>query len=898
MSDSTSRTKSVAENVPATSENGVSGLTKQPSESSQYVAAVDRTVIAQSPIAGLGEFYPTGTVATLARVLIGQQLDHYQLHELVGGGGMGAVFRASDTRLDRIVAVKVIPSLGRDLETLKRFRIEAQSAAKLDHPHIARVYYVGETEAWSYIVFEYVEGTNLRDLVVRQGPLSIDDAVCYTCQVAEALQHAADRLVVHRDIKPSNVLVTADGIIKVVDMGLARTTAMDRSTNDLTASGVTLGTFDYISPEQARDPRAADVRSDLYSLGCTLYYMLTGRPPYPDGTAMQKLLMHGSVQADDPRNFRDDISADLSAIIQKLMAKKPDERYQQPVDLIADLQCLADLENLTKSRHAVGIVVAPLTNERTFLEIAMPWLMGALAVLGSTWYLHSQYSVSAAFIIPPSETETRSSVEELDGKDTKVEIALAPYLENPLKMDKTIDFAATESGEAIAMTESFTGPTIPKADALEMLNGNATRASSIGSLSLTGNHLLLQNSKSRPFASETTKSKVRALWVRPFESTDPVADHGSEYRVITGNLADAMALADSESEIDEIVLDDDVWILDRTLSIKRSSLAIRSAPDRKARIEVRIPRQVMSSMEGNTVNDRIVGIDVGSSQFILNDLDLYTVSPDSGSGSLCLIGLAPGGSVRVMRSTITMSSNGGTWKTSSIGATRAVPTISQAASRAIREPLQIFFEDVIVRGEGDLVALEPAQRTEFRWQNGLVAVGGRMFEIAGARESSRTPPTIRVDLEQVTVAARQGFARIRLSKEYPHPVCLSRDSKNCVYSSDSGYPLTAIENVDLGDPKEIDRTISAWLDLRGRDNAYDEQIDTLLKWTSPKGTPSKIAFQSASQDYFSERAPETSIRWSNPRPVEKPFERQTAGDYLQREGNFRPGFKPELLPNH
>ncbi len=897
MSDSTSRTQSVAENASAGLENGVSGPHPPPMESSQFAPVVDRTVIAQSPIAGPDEFYPTGTVATLARVLIGRQLDHFLLHELVGGGGMGAVFRASDTRLDRIVAVKVIPSLGRDLETLKRFRIEAQSAAKLDHPHIARVYYVGETEAWSYIVFEYVEGTNLRDLIVRQGPLSIDDAVCYTCQVAEALQHAADRSVVHRDIKPSNVLVTSDGIIKVVDMGLARTTALDRSTNDLTASGVTLGTFDYISPEQARDPRAADVRSDLYSLGCTLYYLLTGRPPYPDGTAMQKLLMHGTVNADDPRDYRDDVSADLSAIIRKLMAKKPEDRYQQPVDLIADLQCLANIENLTKSQQAVGLVVSPVVTDRTLFEISIPWVFGMLAILGSTWYLHSQYEASASFVIPLA-IEPAPTIDEPPRREPKVDRPLASYFERTANTDKTIEFPSSDPLGIIVPTDSFVGPPIPEDDGLAIADIGTAKASSIGLLAFSGNNTSLSVPKASTLVPGALTAKGRVLCVRQFESTELAADPASEHRTITGNLEQAFALAEADSEIEEIWLDDDVWIVDKSLTLKRSNIAIRSAPDRKARIEVRIPRNLMPSRERNALSDRIVGFNVGPNQLILNDLDLYMVSPDSGTGSLCLLGLSPGGSVRVMRSTVTLSNIGASWKASCIGAVPPTSSMMPSTSRNTHEPLGIVMEDLVIRGEGDLVAMEAAQRTELSWRNGLLALSGRMFDLGGARESSRMPATIRVKLEHVTIAARQGFARIRLSKENAFPICLSRDSNDCVYSNDRGFPLVAIENVDLGDIDSIPDSLATWLDLRGNDNAYDEQIDTLLKWLSPEGVASRIGFESAAQKYFSERAPEMTVRWIHPRPIRKPFEQQTAGDYLQRDGNFRPGFRPELLPNH
>ncbi|MDZ4848730.1 MAG: serine/threonine-protein kinase [Pirellulaceae bacterium] len=897
MSDSTNRTPTVVDGAPANPESGVSELSKQRSGSSHLSPLVDRTVIAQSPIAGPGEFYPTGTVASLARVLIGMQLDHYLLHELIGGGGMGAVFRASDTRLDRVVAVKVIPNLGRDLETLRRFRIEAQSAAKLDHPNIARVYYVGETEAWSYIVFEYVEGVNLRDLVVRHGPLRIDDAVCYTCQVAEALQHASERAVVHRDIKPSNVLVTPEGFIKVVDMGLARTTALDRSTNDLTASGVTLGTFDYISPEQARDPRAADVRSDLYSLGCTLYYMLTGRPPFPEGTAMQKLLMHGSVQADDARDFRDDVSADLSAIIKKLMAKKPADRYQEPIDLVADLQCLAELESLTKSQRAVGLAASPALVDRSLFETAMPWIVGLLAIVGSTWYLHSQHIASASFDIPRIEEtvsasfQTPPKTEEIQGFKGLFDNSTTIF-EKPLSAEKPFEFFSTGTEQAKASSDLLKD--------VENLSA-AKPENSVGSSNVSLPNSRIQNPKPSTLYEERAKSNARVLVVRSLESTEPMVDQGLEFREMVGDLADAFVIADSDLAIEEIWLDDDFWIVDSTLELKREMLVIRSAPNRKARIELRIPRRVVMSSNNSLSNDKLIGIHIGSNQLVLDDLDMTLVSPDSGSGSVSMLGLSQGGSVRVLNSTLSLSSQGSAWKTSGIASVFDIASANLSALQANQDPLQIELEDVVFRGEGDLLSLEVGQRTELEWRNGLLAVSGRMLEIGGSRESSRTPPTIRVDLEQVTVAARQGFARIRLTQENSYPVYLSRDSINCTYSCDHSRAVVTLENVAIEQSDDRDLAkgeLSSWLSLRGRDNAYDEQIDELIRWTSPRGVVTRIGFEEASTDFFAERALETSVRWVTPHPVQKPFEQQSAGDYLQRNGSFRPGFRPELLPNH
>ncbi|MCO6454657.1 MAG: serine/threonine protein kinase, partial [Pirellulaceae bacterium] len=288
---------------------------------------------------------------------------------------MGAVFRAIDTMLGRTVAVKVVGSAGADDDTLRRFRNEAQSAARLDHENIARVYYVGEDAGWNYIVFEFIEGVNIRDLVEHKGPLSLDEAVTYTLQVADALEHASRRDVVHRDIKPSNVLVTADGRAKLVDMGLARLHQVESSAEDLTASGVTLGTFDYISPEQARDPRATDVRSDLYSLGCTFYFMLTGFPPFPHGTVLQKLLSHSSEEPPDPSQYRDDLTEEVIAIINKLLAKSPRDRYQQPRDLIVDLKLLAEQLGLSSASHAGKIWIAPAQPQESFAERHLPWLV-------------------------------------------------------------------------------------------------------------------------------------------------------------------------------------------------------------------------------------------------------------------------------------------------------------------------------------------------------------------------------------------------------------------------------------------------------------------------------------------------------------------------------------------
>ena len=326
---------------------------------------------------------PSDSVSRIlhGRILPGERLGHFELMQYVGGGGMGKVFRAHDTRLARSVALKILaPEHAADHETVARFQNEAQSAARLDHENIARVYYVGEDRGLHYIVFEFIEGVNVRDLVASRGPLPLGEAVSYALQVADALAHASERNVVHRDIKPSNLLITPAGQAKLIDMGLARLREAD-SAVDLTASGVTLGTFDYISPEQARDPRNADVRSDIYSLGCTLFYMLTGRPPFVGGTMLQKLLQHQADQPPDLQQFRPELPDEVNRILRKMLAKDPRHRYATPTELVDDLIVVARAAGLRptapggRTWAVLGTPVAP------YFYRHLPWVVSLLGLI-------------------------------------------------------------------------------------------------------------------------------------------------------------------------------------------------------------------------------------------------------------------------------------------------------------------------------------------------------------------------------------------------------------------------------------------------------------------------------------------------------------------------------------
>jgi serine/threonine protein kinase len=293
--------------------------------------------------------------------LHGQRLAHFELLEPIGVGGMAAVIRARDLQLDRCVALKILPpEMANDPENVLRFQREARAAARLDHEHIARVYFCGEDQSLHFIAFEFVEGENLRTIIDRRGPLPVRDGIHYLLQIATGLVHAAERGVIHRDIKPSNIIISPNGRAKMVDMGLARSLETPAS-GDLTHSGVTLGTFDYISPEQAMEPREADIRSDIYSLGCTFYHALTGQPPVPEGTAAKKLHHHQSVLPLDPRQLNPAIPDEVAAILGRMMAKDPKDRYQHPEELVQHLMAVAQKLGVgPESSSGVLYIEAPL----------------------------------------------------------------------------------------------------------------------------------------------------------------------------------------------------------------------------------------------------------------------------------------------------------------------------------------------------------------------------------------------------------------------------------------------------------------------------------------------------------------------------------------------------------
>jgi serine/threonine protein kinase len=263
----------------------------------------------------------------------------YKLLELIAVGGMGAVYLCEHIHMRRLVALKFLPKeLTQSPEAVERFSREARAIAALDHPNIVRAFDLHRSDQYHYLIMEYVDGRNLADLVTQFGPFSVDRAVNYIVQAACGLQHAHDLGWVHRDIKPGNLLLDRRGVIKVLDLGLARlwNNAQDRLTTDFDNPNV-LGTADYISPEQALASSEVDIRADIYSLGATLYYLLTGEQIFPAQTMAQKLLMHQTRPVPSVRALKPEVPEGLEHVLNKMLAKSPTQRHQSPAELVMAL---------------------------------------------------------------------------------------------------------------------------------------------------------------------------------------------------------------------------------------------------------------------------------------------------------------------------------------------------------------------------------------------------------------------------------------------------------------------------------------------------------------------------------------------------------------------------------
>jgi tRNA A-37 threonylcarbamoyl transferase component Bud32 len=266
-------------------------------------------------------------------------LGNYRVLDQIGAGGMGAVYLCEHRSLARRVAIKVLPpDRCQDALTVERFYREARAVAALNHPNIVRAFDVDSVGNLHFLVMEYVEGRTLHELVHKHGPQDVGRAAGYVRQAALGLQHVHEAGLVHRDVKPGNLLRDKHGVIKLLDLGLARFfTANDEGLTRKFDDKSILGTADYIAPEQAMNSHDVDIRADIYSLGATFYHLLTGRPPFEGGSVAQKLLWHQMRNPEPVRAVRPEVPEELAAVLDRMMLKNPDRRFQTPAEVAAAL---------------------------------------------------------------------------------------------------------------------------------------------------------------------------------------------------------------------------------------------------------------------------------------------------------------------------------------------------------------------------------------------------------------------------------------------------------------------------------------------------------------------------------------------------------------------------------
>jgi len=798
---------------------------------------------------------PGGTVVPApsheqSKLLAGERLGPYELIEFAGGGGMGAVFRARDTMLNREVAIKVLArDQAADDETLKRFKNEAQSAARLDHENIARVYFVGEDRGLNFIVFEFIEGQNVRQLVDRTGPLRLDDAVSYVLQIADALAHASAREVVHRDIKPSNILITAQGKAKLVDMGLARLHGIQPGTEDLTASGVTLGTFDYISPEQARDPRSADVRSDIYSLGCTFYFMLTGRPPFPEGTVLQKLLQHNSDDPIDPREYNPGLPEAVTTVLRKMLAKDPQRRYQQPAELIADLLHLGDQLGLGRSEIRLASKWETTVDEGSAWARFLPWFLPAAlllaVVLGLEWYDRS--------------AEQRRRAVEIAGNDPQ------PPLRNGPAAPGTAPRGGTATGTR-GTEPSAAGPGIVplRSGPTQVMPDDDSAGPAVAATS------------ANPADAGTIPSRLPA----PREGVLVVSDDVEG----AGRFSSLRAACNAAKNGDVVELCFDGERLERPLALNNLKVTVRAGDGYRPMLSFRpaetvapnLPQSMITLAGGRLT---LVGVEV---EFVVPSpqempVDLWT-----------LFDLEDHEALSLDRCALTVRNFGADGRAYhpdvAVFATSAPPGGAAAmmnmpmpgADMTPREPTEVRILNTLVRGEAALFRGAELRPVTFNASNVLAAMSEAMFVVRGGAMPPRDAD-LRVDLRHVTAVGGGEFLKIAGGFEAPFLPPIQIHCFDSILATLGGAPLTAMDGVDAG--ADFQDTLE-WDAERVFYEGY--RADAFWQLTSPAGTKS-LSFDDWQAHWGPQRERQNvwgGLRWDRAAAAAAEFHRVRPDDYV------------------
>jgi serine/threonine-protein kinase len=905
-----------------------SPATVEAGDSANRVLLPDRqkTVISRSRPEGSSSLPPPINPLEMAVMLEGQRLGHFQLGQFVGGGGMGAVFRAVDTMLDRTVAVKILSRSHNDDEIIRRFKNEAQSAARLDHPNIARVYYVGEDQGWNYIVFEFIEGVNIRDLVESKGPLSLDEAFSYTLQIAEALEHACSRDVVHRDIKPSNVLIMPDGRAKLVDMGLARLHQVEAGDNDLTASGVTLGTFDYISPEQARDPRGADVRSDLYSLGCTLFYMLTGRPPFA-GTAIKKLLSHAGDAPPNARQFRADLPDEVAALVNRMMAKRPEDRYQRPSELIGEMLLLADQLGLTGAARGGTVWITKQTSPLERFAPVLVTLVSVVLLAAAVFALdhvmsqsdvpgspHPALVLERAIVPPPapevspgvspdrSRTNTSDAAPQAAANSgTSAAVAPPEIPQSPVESSDGAD------SPFVASPAAPVGPLAPSAvaevlgpmpiESLTLTEPPAvldlrTEAAEIGYLTGSSDEsggLLSVAQPNVDAALPKPLAEIVVVGANPGEALPPRT-------IALDSLAQALKYAAETPTVTAIELTGGVYELDpMTIAFKRSEsgedmLTIRPR-GQVAPLLVFRPRADELDPQAQMI--RIVG----GRRIHWSSVHFWLELPDEVAAERwSLFHLQNLASLTFNACSMTIQNvDSADRPLHRNTAFIAVDPPLAANGTSGERPVYIGLQGCIARGQAALLRAETATPVNLDWTEGLFVGSERMVEVGGRVDEPGASDRVDIHLEHVTAVVPAGLCRLDTDLDKKYQLMLDVRLEDNIFLTRSGATLLVREG-----PEKPDDARSLKLEYSDTGSFFTPAVPAFCWLGSDSGESREFTFGSMAEMPMA-KSPRDYVEWKAPPDLDAGVHKLTKDNFLlsdtpQSAHTSGAGFHPANLP--
>ncbi len=755
----------------------------------------------------------------------GIRLGHFTIQRRIGIGGMGSVFLATDEQLRRSVALKVLsPSLTGDPGAVLRFQNEARAAARLDHDNIARIFFYGEDAGLHYIAYEYIPGSNLRDVIRSKDRLAPAEAVNYTMQLAAALSHTAAAGVIHRDIKPSNVLITPQGRAKLVDLGLARKESTDASA-ELTVAGTTLGTFDYISPEQAKDPRSVDVRSDIYSLGCTLYHMLTGEPPYPEGTVLQKLLDHQGKEPPDPMRKNRRVPPALSAIVQKMMASEPRKRYSSPAKLLSDLLKVARLLGTGAVPIDGQVWLTATRADQQVWQGNIGWIATAAALLFLVIAMERFPGLSRR-LDPratgggPSPTLTATSpgsrplppVDAMPHTTTGSSVSPAPGGTLP---DSSNSFAgppkATTTSPGLATTTTTSVPRIDSGAPQKIFDDLPILSRVPGDAEFVTTPMP-EKSKApptpdmRPEVSSPTETPGTGRST-PVVSTpaNGISETRPVIAIVGGKAYDSLEAACSEAK--------DGTIIELRYNGRRGQYETPIRLTNKENVIIRSGVGFRPVVEFAPVEppadaeSRMITVTGGSLQLINIDL-MLTVPERVTANRWAVFSLEQPRELQLRDVTVTLVNPGN--QPACVIEHKSAPGPGVGNMEIMKngsavEPPRVFISDSLLRGECDLILLKDPVSARFQLKDAVVAIQGALLHANCQSETSKSETDrVTLDLDSTTCLVSDGLILAEGSNQLmDHTPPMTVTARDNIFWCDPGHPLVAM--MDAVDLMEMER---------------------------------------------------------------------------------------------